>query len=167
MNEPKSVARPEALPTCPTLLDSLQGGNPRDVSLVEILEQVWPDSYCCSVSHAVVMAPDDETRLEALFELFGVPLRIADNSLTVLGHAYDVFALGLSRVVNRKLRFPETFETYLEDWSQEWVQYIEAVAYQNLPEARRLASKLQVLAPECRYPPGVFVPESSARKPSS
>ncbi len=103
------------------------------------------------------MAPADADNLERLYEMFGVPMKVADNSLEILGHAYDVFCVSLETFVSHKLQFPEEFDAYLDDWPIDWVRYIEAVAAEDKAKARQLANKLQVLAPDCMFPPGVRI----------
>lgn len=129
--------------------------------LTEILRQWWPECYKSEFSGKVIMAPQAVVNLEKLFTMFGVPMLVAENSLEVLGHAYDVFSLGLEPFVSNKLQFPdEDFDDYLHDWPKEWVRYVEAVAAEDLAEARRLAHQLQVLSPDCGYPPGLFIQPS-------
>lgn len=150
----------------PSLVDGAYahlGAIPRDPHKVEILEQMWPECHTSEFTGTVIMAPSDVERLEALYRMFGVPLLVKDNSLQVLGHAYDVFGLSLSTFVSHKLMFPEkfgqckSFREYLGDWPDKWVQYIEAVASADFKEARRLAQELQVLAPGCEYPADIHV----------
>jgi hypothetical protein len=45
----------------------------------------------------------------------------------------------------------------------DWVTYLEAVATEDFEVARHYAKKLQVLDPDCVYPPGVFI--EPAKKP--
>jgi hypothetical protein len=155
----------------PSMVDSAYahlGGLPRPVHLVEILDQMWPECHKSEFSGKVIMAPKDAERLEALFELFGVPMLVSENSIEVLGRGYDVFCQGLGSFVSQKLMFPtnfgqcQSFRAYLDDWSDNWVEYIEAVAAENKAEARRLASTLQLLAPECEYPPDTYIKETLA-----
>jgi len=144
------------------------GALQRPAHLVKILEQFWPECYKSEFSGKVVMAPADAELLEALYELFGVPMLVSENSLEILGRGYDVFCMGLGTFVSHKLMFPVTFgecksfREYLGEWPEKWVEYIEAVAAENKSEARRLASSLQVLAPECEYPPGTYIKETLA-----
>ena len=146
------------------------GGIPRDGRMVEILEQFWPVCYTSEFSGAVIMAPAEAERLEGLYALFGVPLKVSENRLTVLGRAYDVFCMGLGTFVSHKLMFPEkfgeceSFREYLQDWPDDWVAYLEAVAAKNVQEARRLAVKLHVLSPDCEYPAGTHISKAPAKK---
>lgn len=109
------------------------------------------------------MAPADSARLETLFKLFGEPMAVADNSLEVLGHASDVFAVGLSAHVGNKLHFPgkvgarETLRETSQRWPQDWVSFIGEVAVEDFTESRRLAVKLQVPSPDCAYPLDTFI----------
>jgi hypothetical protein len=138
------------------LFEGELGGVARDREMAAILDQCWPD---CSegVRGNAVMAPADSARLEQLFKLFGVPMNIADNSLKVVGHAYDVFSLGLSSYVSYRLQHPDTFLRFVADWPEPWQRYVEAVATCNTDEARRLANELQPLSPDCVMPPKVPV----------
>lgn len=122
------------------------------------LEVWWPECFTSVATGKVVMPADAAAQLEALFERFGVPLKVDDNSLEVLGRAYDVFGVSLAAQVVEVLRHPErNLKRYYSDWPQDWVDYIEAVANDDAPASRRLAMKVQPLAPECVYPPGVIV----------
>lgn len=139
------------------------GSIPRPPHLVEILDQFWPECYTSEFSGKAIMAPEDAARLEALYRMFGVPMLVADNSLQILSWAYEVFVQGLGLFVNHKLRFPTTFgacnsfREYLPEWPDDWVHYVEAVAAENFSESRRLAKKLNVLAPDCVYPKGTHL----------
>ena len=143
------------------------GGIERPSHLAEILDQLWPDCVKGELSGKTLMRPADAIRLEALFKLFGVPMLVKENSIEVLGRAYDVFGQAFSGFVSQKLRFPgsvgsrKNFKEYLYKWPADWVEYIEAVASENFSEARRLAVKLNVLSPDCEYPADTFVPQSS------
>lgn len=162
----------KALPKMNSMTDSAYaslGGIARDAAIAELLEQFWPECYTSEFSGAVIMAPADAQRLEALYAMFGVPLKVSENGLGILGRAYDVFVMGLGTFVSHKLRFPTTFgecqsfREYLQDWPEDWVAYIEAVAAQDASETRRLAVKLQVLSPDCVYPPGTYIGKSPAK----
>ena len=133
------------------------GGVPRDPAFAAILDQFWPECFEDSKGQ-VVMNRDDAQKLEALFEVFGVPLTVLDNSLVTLLRAYDVFSLGLLRCVNRKLRYPDTFARFYREWPAVWRHYIEAVAARDLPNARRLSRQLQPLSPDCEFPSGIILP---------
>lgn len=132
-------------------------GKPRPWELAAILDQFWPE---CSegVRGNAIMSPDDAARMEQLFELFGVPMKVLENSVQVVGHAYDVFGQALASFVNQKLRHPDEFHRFVHDWPDDWREYIEAVAAQDREAARAFAVKLQPLSPNCIFPPGVRVP---------
>jgi hypothetical protein len=152
------------MPSLAGLADLASGGKARDPRLVAILEQWWPECYKSEFSGKVIMAPQEAENIEKLFTMFGVPMLVAENSLEVVGHAYDVFCISLESFVSHKLQFPEDpLAAYLDDWPADWVHYIEAVAREDAVEARRLARELQVLAPGCAYPPGVHI--SKAPRP--
>ena len=140
------------------------GGISRPSHLAEILDQFWPDCVKGELSGKTLMRPEDAVKLEALFKLFGMPMLVKDNSIEVLGRAYDVFGQALSGFVSQKLRFPgavgnkKNLQEYLPAWPADWVSYIEAVAAEDFAEARKLAKKLKVLDPDCEYPKDTFVP---------
>ncbi len=144
------------LPSFDSLFGADVGGLPRDPCVVEVLEQFWPD--CFESTHGgVVMSPEDAARLERLFEMFGVPMKVSQHTLKDLGHAYDVFSISLAGFVSYRLRFPDRFRQWLYDWPQDWVDYIDAVAVQDTRKARELASRLKVATAQCQYPPGILV----------
>ncbi len=152
------------LPNFDGLFGAEMGGLRRDAALAQVLDQFWPE--CFESTHGgVVMKPEDASRMERLFELFGVPLRVGENSLKTVGYAYDVFCVALEPFVSDKLREPDQFRTWVDDWPADWVAYIEAVAAADTKTARRLAVKLQVLSPDCQFPPRVHVPQDDAPKP--
>ena len=95
------------------------------------------------------MTPKNVNDLEDLFEMFGVPMKVADNSLNVLGRAYDVFALGLGLMVARQLIIPSW---NFEGWPEDWADYLRAVVAGDKLIAREWAQKLQPLAPGCVFP---------------
>lgn len=131
------------------------GEQSRDPLMVELLEQFWPECFE-DVHGTVVMGETDVARLESLFDLLGVPMAVHQNSIATLGHAYDIFVLGLARFVSRKLRFPDMdLSNFLLDWPLPWVRYVEAVAAGNSAQAPTLAIALQPLAPDCVFPLGV------------
>lgn len=140
------------------------GGIARPAHLIEVLDQFWPECAKSELTGRTLMRPADALRLEALFKLFGVPMLVQDNGLEIIARAYTVFGQALGLFVNHKLRFPgrfgkhETFREYLSEWDEDWVYYLEAVAAENYEEARKFAIKLNVLDPECVYPPNTFVP---------
>ncbi|GAB3644707.1 hypothetical protein [Ramlibacter alkalitolerans] len=127
-----------------------------------ILNQVWPEVSEGSRGNAV-MAPEDAERLEKLFLMFGVPMKVAENSLEIVGRAYDVFALALEPWVGNKFRYWDSFDRFAHDWPEDWRKYIEAVAREDHAEARQWAVKLQPLSPDCVFPPGVPTPADFKR----
>ena len=170
-----TAARVRDLKLSPTMVDSAYahlGGLPRDPRLVEILEQFWPDCHQSQFGNGVIMSPDKAEKLEALYKMFGVPMLVSENSLQVLGRAYDVFCLGFGNFVNHKLRFPQkfgqcqSFREYLAEWPEEWVLYIETVAAEDFENARKWAVELQVLSPDCVYPDSTHIkkPDSAPTK---
>ncbi len=105
------------------------------------------------------MAKSDVDQLEAMYAMFGVPLKVSQNSLTTLGYAYDLFVLRLKPFVRARLTHPDTFTRFVGDWPEDWVRYVDAVATLRLDEARAIAKKLQPLSPDCPLPPDVERPE--------
>lgn len=127
----------------------------RPDEFLDVLEFEWPHVWVDEAGRCVASA-EDTRRLEALFRVFGVPMLVRDNSLNVLGHAFDTFVLGFSDYVRRCLLRPRAFEEQVYDWPQHWCDYVRAVARQDLAQARRLAVQLQPLAPGCAHPPRLF-----------
>jgi hypothetical protein len=148
---------PDSLRSPPPLDSHFTQGHPpvvRDPKVAEILDQVWPD---CGVSPSggVVMNAADARKLEALFEMFGVPMKVSENSIKTLGRGYEVFVTRYSRFVNLRLCNPSAdFRHSLGDWPKLWVDYIEAVAAGDKAGARKLAMRLQPLSMDCKHPPG-------------
>lgn len=137
-------------------------GKPLSERDAHTLEVWWPECFTSAATGKVVMPAEAAAQLEAMFERFGVPMKVADNSLEVLGRAYDVFGVSLASQVVEVLRRPkEDLRRYYFDWPQDWVDYIEAVARDDAAEARRLALMVQPLAPDCVYPPGVIIDKKS------
>jgi len=131
----------------------------RDMRLVAIFEQDWPDCYRSDFSGKAIMLPEEEKLMEELFELFGMPLKIAENSYSVISRAFDVFCLfGLGYQLDFFMKFSdEQLEKAYPTWSEDWLTYMKAVGAGDKKAARRLAHKLQVLSPDCEYPYGVFI----------
>lgn len=127
-------------------------GTARPAIMAELLDQFWPDCFESPSTGCVVMDAEDAQRLEALFALFGLPLRVGEHSIETVGHAYDVFVLRLAPIVTYRLTIPRTFESVTRDWPQEWRDYLEAVAAQNQERVQVLAKKLQPLSPDCVFP---------------
>ena len=129
-----------------------------DPAIWAVLNQFWPEVSEGSRGNAVT-SPEDAERLESLFRMFGVPMKVLENSIEVVGRAYDVFVQGLGSFVERKLSHPTTFHRYVDDWPDDWRSYIEAVAAQDNARAHEWAIKLQPLSRDCVYPPRVITPE--------
>lgn len=55
------------------------------------------------------MSDEERANLEALYEMFGVPMLVKDNSQKMLGRGYDVFCLGMGPSVRRCLSHPVNF----------------------------------------------------------
>lgn len=131
------------------------GLTPVSAEIDEVLGQVFPELIERQMGGCIAASLDGEERLEALFAMFGVPLRVRACSLLLLGHAYDTFALAFAGFVRNCLRSPQHFRGYADDWSEHWQRYVEAVAGGRKLEAVLLAKELGVLRPDCKYPPGV------------
>jgi len=131
----------------------------RDMRLVEIFEQDWPDCYRSDFSGKAIMLPEDERLMEELFELFGVPLKIAENPYSVISHAFSVFAIfGLGYQLDLFMKYPdERLRKIYPLWSEDWFSYLKVVGAGDKAAARRLAKKLQPLSPDCEYPAGVYI----------
>ena len=140
------------MPDMSGLMNRELGGNEVPARLFAVFMQMWPDLYegadggtRCKQAEAVPL-------LEQLFEMYGVPMKVADNSITVLGHAFDVCA-ALAMHVMRQLRYPKTFRRINDDWPEEWLSYIEAVAAEDKEGARAWAQKLLPFALDTELPP--------------
>ncbi len=144
------------LPSIDTLFPGEMGGLARDPLKAELLDMFWPECFEDSRGQ-VVMAESDAADLEALFQMFGVPLPVHETPLRQLSYAYDVFGISLAHWVSYKLRHPEGFAEFLHDWPSAWVRYIEAVAAGQLDQVCALAAQLQPLSAACKFPPGVVV----------
>lgn len=125
----------------------------------------WPDEAFESRHGGTMMKPESEAALETLFERFGVPLKVKENSIATVGHAYDVFGIALSSAICDAIEMSGQFpiRKYLDHWPSDWLDYIESVINKDTATARRLANKLQPLAPECQFPPGVHVDDQRKR----
>jgi hypothetical protein len=128
-------------------------GHARSAGMAALLDQFWPECFESPSTGCVVMDAVDARRLEELFALFGVPLRVVEHSIETVGHAYDVFVQRLGRFVTYRLTLPETFHALTRDWPPEWREYLEAVAAQNRERVTALAQRLQPLSPDCGFPP--------------
>lgn len=139
----------------------------RDPRLVEIFEQWWPECYESDFSGKVVMSPEDAANLEELFELFGLDIKVADNNINALVRVYDIVAMyGLgSQLDNFMTLSDEQLRRRYDNWPDAWVRYMTAVARADKSTARKLAKELQVLAPDCEYPYGVFIKKVSLPAP--
>lgn len=131
------------------------GLTPVSAEIDEVLGQVYPELTERQAGGCIAASLDDEERLEALFAMFGVPLRVRACSPGLLIHAYDTFSLAFGTAVRHCLRNPTGFRAYMNDWPEHWHRYVEAVAGGRKLEAALLARELGVLRTECRYPPGV------------
>jgi len=149
------------LPTLGTLfgreVSDLTSGPLPDFQKLELLEQYWPEVFDSSHGGSLTDSDASTERLEGLFSMFGLPLKVQLNSPEVLGFAYDVCAQSLGFFVRKYLRDPERFEALMDDWPREWVAYIRAVATDDKKEAGRLAATLGVMRFDCKYPPGVLM----------
>lgn len=134
----------------------------RPAEIARLLDLWWPDAYKSEYTGKAIMSPADSADLEALFELFGVPMRVADNQYEIVKYAYGMFATALSHWVDRKLYHPEHYPNAGDmarsyGWSEDWGAYIEAVAAGDRAQARRLAIKLQPLSPDCEFPETMLI----------
>ncbi|MCC5612414.1 hypothetical protein LC612_38340 [Nostoc sp. CHAB 5834] len=131
----------------------------RDARLVEIFEQWFPDCYESDSSGKVIMSPKEEADLEELFELYGLNIKVKDNTFNALLRVYDVVGpYGLSFQMDNFMTFTDQeLRRRYETWPPIWIEYMTAVARANKDNARELAKQIQVLSPDCVFPYGVFI----------
>lgn len=134
-----------------SVFSSLVINHPTDclsgAAYLDMLEQYWPD---------MPLSARDATQLEALFDAFGVPLRIEDLPLAKLQGAYDVLSLGFVEFVKTKLLQPDRFAAKVQGWHDDWVRYVVAVANRNRVQARELAMLLDPLGSDTALPPRLY-----------
>ncbi|MEA3096988.1 MAG: hypothetical protein QOF74_1228 [Caballeronia mineralivorans] len=87
-------------------------------------------------------ATEDEQRLNALFERFGLRLRVERNTLC---DAYQFCSIYMGNLVNGAMRRPDEFEYITRDWPDDWQSYARAIVSSlcglwYLPAGSRLAS---------------------------
>lgn len=122
-----------------------------------VLDAVWPEVHEHPKTGCVI--PEvDQMWLQDMVDWFGLSLSLDTVSARDLGHAYDVCVLGMGPFVEKALKYPELdLFAYLSDWPLEWVEYVQAVAQRNLLSSFKLAQSLNILSPDCTFPPGVHV----------
>lgn len=138
------------------LMQSDLPGKPIPSDLYDVLFQVWPETSE-GVRGNAVMLPEDAKGLEQLFRLFGVPMKIEENSLSLVKFAYEVFGVALPIYVSLAIRMPESFRRRYAHWPADWLDYIEAAAQRNEARTRELAKKLQPLSPDCVFPEDTYL----------
>lgn len=145
------------LPSFDDLFGNEPGVKPStDKPLTELLAQHWPESLDeGSRGQALFANPVDAEQLTHLFAAFGCSVNATEAPYALLWNAYGVFALTLGRWVGHLLRNSETdVDRYLDDWSQDWRDYVVAVARRDLKSAKRLFAMLQPLDADTSLPPG-------------
>ncbi len=100
-------------------------------------------------------ADEDAARIDALFERFGVPLRVRGTPRRTLVDAYDFCALYLGQHVFYRMCDPDFYDYLVKDWPGPWKSYVEAIVGKDRAAAERLFRELDPLAPDCPYPPGL------------
>lgn len=125
---------------------------PVDPAITELIEQWWPEIFDSTHGGCVTVEPEAGERLEKLCDMFGVPLKLKAHSAAVFGHAYDIFVQSFGWDIKNELSKPGYTRKIKVYWEPEWVDYIEAVAYQRREDVRRLAKKLGVLRSGTKYP---------------
>lgn len=125
---------------------------PVDPAITEIIEQWWPEIFDSTHGGCVTVELEAGEKLEKLCDMFGVPLKLKAHSAAVFGHAYDIFVQSFGWDIKNELSKPGYTRKIKVYWEPEWVDYIEAVAYQRREDVRRLARKLGVLRSGATYP---------------
>ena len=125
---------------------------PVDPAITELIEQWWPEIFDSTHGGCVTVEPEAGERLEKLCDMFGIPLKLKAHSAAVFGHAYDIFVQSFGWDIKNELSKPGYTRKIKVYWEPEWVDYIEAVAYQRREDVRRLAKKLGVLRSGTTYP---------------
>lgn len=123
-----------------------------------VLNQFMPE-YSVTSRGEVVMAQERRELFEKMCARFGVPLSVSNSPEHYIKHAYNCFALTLRDYVAWRLEYSEKkFRRLLKEaepaWSDDWIDYVEAVALNDAEKAKKLAQKLRVLDKDTEYPPG-------------
>lgn len=124
-----------------------------DRAITEITQQYWPEILDSMHGGCLTVEPEDGVKLEKLCEMFGVPLKLKLCSVAVIGHAYDIFCLGMASCVRKALEYKDDVDEVLYYLPHEWRAYIVAVAQQRQADAQRMARELRVLRYDADYPP--------------
>lgn len=130
-----------------------------DPAIMAITEQWWPEMFDRVNGGCATVEPEDGQKLEALCEMFGVPLKLQTSTSEMFGYAYSIFVLCFAWDVRKELERPTYLRRIKTYWEPGWVEYIEAVAYGRRDEARKWARELRVLYSGCKYPPQLFANE--------
>lgn len=123
-----------------------------DPAIMAITEQWWPEMFDSMNGGCATVEPEDGQKLEALCELFGVPLKLKTSTSEMFRHAYGIFVICFASAVRHELERPTYLRRIKTYWEPGWVEYIEAVAYGRREEARKWARELRVLYSDGKYP---------------
>ena len=123
-----------------------------DPAIMAITEQWWPEMFDSLNGGCATVEPEDGQKLEALCEMFGVPLKLKTSTSEMFRHAYGIFVICFASAVRHELERPTYLRRIKTYWEPGWVEYIEAVAYGRREEARKWARELRVLYSDGKYP---------------
>ncbi len=127
--------------------------NPPEPELARLIGRPLPDAG--APDGAPQFADEDAARIDALFERFGVPLRVRGTPRRTIAEAYDFCALYLGQHVFYRMCDPDFYDYLVKDWPGPWKSYVEAIVAGDLAAAQGLFRELDPLAPGCPYPPGL------------
>lgn len=145
------------LPDFETLFGNEPGIRPTtDKALTALLAQWWPEGLSEGTRGQALFAnAADAARMTELFAAYGCKVDAVSAPYALVWNAYGMFAMTLGQWVRHFLRRPETDAArYLDDWPQDWRDYIVAVARRDLQTAERLFAKLQPFDKDTVLPPG-------------
>lgn len=139
------------------------GGIPLTEKQRAVLQVWWPECFE-SMHGGVVMPKEDEALMEEMFECFGVPLKVSENSMNVISLTYRTFALEIAPFVQFFAEWPDSFRRMYPGWPEDWYQYLEAVASFDKQKARAYAKRLNVLDREIPLPDGMVRSDENENK---
>jgi len=125
---------------------------PMDPAISAITEQWWPEIFDSTRGGCATVEPEDGVKLEKLCDMFGVPLKLKTSTTDEISYAYQIFVLCFADYVRKELERPTYLRRIKSSWPPGWIEYIEAVAYGRLDEARQRARNMRVLYSDCAYP---------------
>ena len=145
------------LPTFEEMFANEPGIRPTtDKALSSLIAQWWPDGVSEGLrGQALFGNTEDSARMTELFAAFGCKADAAAAPFALVWNACGIFSITLAPFVSHFLRHPESDAArYLDDWPQDWRDYVVAVAHRDIPTAERLFAKLQPLDGHTQLPPG-------------